>query len=69
MSDVCELVAAVVVARELGVCRKTLYRWIKDEDVRFPAPTRIKERLFFDRAAVEAWKAARLREAIAALAA
>jgi predicted DNA-binding transcriptional regulator AlpA len=54
------LVPAPALARELGVARRTLARWIADPAIEFPRPTVINLRLFFSRRAVEAWKAARV---------
>ncbi len=48
-------------ARELGVSSRTLSRWLADSGVDFPRPITIRGRLYFDRASVEVWKAARLR--------
>jgi predicted DNA-binding transcriptional regulator AlpA len=51
-------------ARELGVSSRTLSRWLADATVEFPRPVAIRNRLYFARASVEAWKAARLRASI-----
>lgn len=48
-------------AREFGVASRTLSRWLADADVDFPRPVIIRNRNYFDRSAVELWKAARLR--------
>ncbi len=56
------LLTAPQLAAELGVTRRTLGRWIGDRTLDFPQPTRINQRLYFSRIAVEEWKAARLRQ-------
>lgn len=55
------LVPAIVAAAEFGITRRTLARWVDSEHLEFPAPVIINLRWFFSRAALEAWKASRLR--------
>ncbi len=64
MSDISNeaLIPAPQLAGELGITRRTLARWLGDPALGFPQPTRINNRLYFSRSAVEAWKAARLRQ-------
>jgi predicted DNA-binding transcriptional regulator AlpA len=50
-------VPATELAAELGVCRRTLTRWLCDTALEFPRPKIVNHRLYFDRGAVEAWKA------------
>jgi len=56
------LIPAPQLAGELGITRRTLARWLDDPALDFPQPTRINNRLYFSRSAVEEWKAARLRQ-------
>jgi predicted DNA-binding transcriptional regulator AlpA len=63
-ADVGALIPKPNLARELGVCPRTLSRWLTDESVDFPKPVIIRGRNYFHRAAVEAWKAARLRASL-----
>jgi predicted DNA-binding transcriptional regulator AlpA len=56
------LIPAPQLASELGINRRTLARWWDDPKLGFPQPTRINNRLYFSRSAVETWKAARLRQ-------
>ena len=58
------LVPKPALAAELGVSSRTLSRWLADATVEFPRPVAIRNRLYFARASVEAWKAARLRASI-----
>lgn len=45
-------------AVELGISRRTLTRWLLDVALGFPRPRCVNHRLYFERGAVEAWKAA-----------
>ena len=45
-------------AVELGISRRTLARWLLDAALAFPRPRCVNHRLYFERGAVEAWKAA-----------
>lgn len=45
-------------AVELGISRRTLTRWLLDVALGFPRPRCINHRLYFERGAVEVWKAA-----------
>jgi predicted DNA-binding transcriptional regulator AlpA len=58
-------IPAPQVAEELGIHRRSLARWLLDNELGLPAAVRIKHRLYFDRAALEDWKSARLRKSIA----
>jgi hypothetical protein len=51
-------VPAPVLADELGITRRTLGRWLRDIGLGFPQPRCVNNRLYFERVAVEAWKAA-----------
>lgn len=58
----CEiLVPAPSVAKEFGITRRTLGRWMKNPALKFPRPTEINNRLFFARRQLEAWKQERVR--------
>lgn len=50
-------------AKELGVSRRTIERWVREEntDVRLPRPHVVNKRIYFDRAAIDEWK--QLRQA------
>jgi hypothetical protein len=51
-------VPATALAAELGITRRTLARWLRDIPMGFPRPKIVNRRLYFERSAVEAWKAA-----------
>ena len=51
-------IPATVLAAELGTTRRTLARWLLDERLAFPRPRCVNRRLYFERGAVDAWKAA-----------
>jgi hypothetical protein len=51
-------VPATELAAELGISRRTLARWLRDIALGFPRPRCVNHRLYFERVAVEAWKAA-----------
>ena len=51
-------------ARELGVCGRTLSRWMADPAMDFPPSIVIRGRHYFERVSFEGWKAARLRAAL-----
>lgn len=59
-----ELVPAPALAKEFGVNRRTISRWLVDDRLQFPKPTRINHRLYFRRVDVESWKIERLRASI-----
>jgi predicted DNA-binding transcriptional regulator AlpA len=63
-SDANTLIPKPNLARELGVSSRTLSRWLDDAEVEFPRPVVIRGRNYFDRAAIETWKSARLRASI-----
>jgi predicted DNA-binding transcriptional regulator AlpA len=56
------LIPAPQLAGEFGITRRTLTRWQADPALGFPQPTRINNRLYFPRSAVEEWKSVRLRQ-------
>jgi predicted DNA-binding transcriptional regulator AlpA len=58
-----ELVPAMTLAAEIGIHRRSLARWLKDESLGLPEPTKINGRLYFDRLEIESWKASRIRNA------
>ncbi len=47
--------SAQVLAR-FGVCKMTLSRWLKDPELGFPKPVRIRKRYYFSEAAIVAWE-------------
>jgi hypothetical protein len=49
-------VPATQLAAELGVCRRTLARWLLDDALGFPRPRVVNKRLYFSRDDVETWK-------------
>jgi hypothetical protein len=49
-------VPATQLAAELGVCRRTLARWLRDVPMGFPRPHIVNKRLYFSRDQIEAWK-------------
>jgi hypothetical protein len=51
-------VPASDLAVELGISRRTLARWLLDAALAFPRPRCVNHRLYFERGAVEVWKAA-----------
>ena len=51
-------------ATELGVSSRTISRWQADTQVDFPRPVVIRGRNYFDRASIEAWKAAQFRSSL-----
>jgi len=59
-------VSAPKLARELGISRRTLARWLCEIPLGFPRPTIIRERLYFERREVEEWKSAAARQAMGA---
>jgi excisionase family DNA binding protein len=54
----CEWIPTPQLARELGVSRRTLGRWLRDGALGFPRPHCVNRRLYFERHAIEAWKTA-----------
>lgn len=58
-----KLVTLPTLAAELKITPRTLRRWMTDPELGFPAPTRIRTRVYFDRASVEAWREARFGQA------
>jgi predicted DNA-binding transcriptional regulator AlpA len=56
-----ELVPAPALAAEIGIHRRSLARWLKDESLGLPEPLKIRGRLFFRREEIENWKAAQIR--------
>jgi hypothetical protein len=51
-------IPATDLAAELGVTWRTLARWMCDIALGLPRPRCVNHRLYFERGAVEAWKAA-----------
>jgi predicted DNA-binding transcriptional regulator AlpA len=51
-------ITAPQLARELGISRRTLTRWLRTVPLGFPRPRVVNHRLFFERSAIEAWKTA-----------
>jgi hypothetical protein len=51
-------IPATDLAAELGITRRTLARWLRDIALGLPRPRCVNHRLYFERGAVEAWKAA-----------
>jgi predicted DNA-binding transcriptional regulator AlpA len=45
-------------AAELGVCRRTLGRWLDDAGLGFPQPRIVNRRLYFERSEIDNWKTA-----------
>jgi predicted DNA-binding transcriptional regulator AlpA len=56
----------VDVAKQMNVTTRTLDRWLLDERLAMPRPIKIRTRKYFDRAAIEAWKAERFRASLSA---
>ena len=56
-----ELVQKSALAREIGICSRTLSRWIGDAAMQFPRPCVLRNRLYFERSEIEAWMKDRLR--------
>lgn len=44
------------VLQRFGISEMSLWRWEKDEALRFPKPMRIRNRKFFRLADIEAWE-------------
>lgn len=59
-----DLIPKPALARELGVSSRTVSRWMADPALAFPPPIRLRNRLYFARSALEAWKNARVRASI-----
>jgi Helix-turn-helix domain len=55
------LLPALTVARMCGVVRRTLSRWVADPELGFPAPVLIRDRWYFRRSEIEAFRATRAR--------
>lgn len=45
-------------AARYSVSERTITRWMEDKTLGFPQPIRVRERLFFELAALEAWERA-----------
>src|ERR1700730_12305069 len=58
VSDQRSWVPATELAAELGVSRRTLTRWVCNIALGLPQPHCVNHRLYFERGAVEQWKAA-----------
>lgn len=59
------LVPDPVVAREFTVTLMTLFRWTHDANLGFPPPIKMRGRNYRSRAALEAFKHRKMRDAIA----
>jgi hypothetical protein len=59
------LVPDPVVAREFAVTLMTLSRWTHDQNLGFPPPIKMRGRNYRSRAALEAFKAQKIRDGIA----
>ena len=59
-----DLIPKPALARELGVSSRTVSRWMEDQSLNFPAPIRLRGRLYFPRPKLEEWKAERIRSAM-----
>ncbi len=59
-----DLIPKPAIARELGVSSRTVSRWMEDQNLGFPKPLRLRNRLYFARTALEEWKANRIRASI-----
>ena len=57
------LPAGAVRAR-YGVSDMSLWRWLRDEAMRFPAPIRINRRRFWKLAELEAWETSRATKGV-----
>ncbi len=49
-------------AARYSVSERTITRWMEDKSLGFPRPIRVRERLFFALAEIEAWE--RLRASV-----
>jgi hypothetical protein len=63
-ADLGAMVPKPNLARELGVSSRTVSRWLADPAVGFPRPIVIRGRNYFARTSFEAWKAAKLADAL-----
>lgn len=56
-----------IVAEELNVCVRTIYRWTEDQanEIQFPAPIILNDRRYFSRNQIDNWKASRVQISIA----
>jgi len=46
-------------AKELGVSRRTVERWVQKKQVDLPRPHIVNKRIYFDRTAIDEWKHSR----------
>jgi hypothetical protein len=51
-------ITAPALAAELGICARTLDRWLHDAALGFPRPHVVNKRRYFERNAIDAWKTA-----------
>jgi hypothetical protein len=49
-------ISAPALAAELGVCDRTLARWLHDAALGFPRPRVVNKRNYYERDAIDAWK-------------
>ncbi|MBB4201203.1 putative DNA-binding transcriptional regulator AlpA [Rhodoblastus sphagnicola] len=47
------MIPAPVIAKEFGVTRRTINRWMNNKAMEFPIPAEINNRLFFARSQIE----------------
>jgi predicted DNA-binding transcriptional regulator AlpA len=51
-------IPSIQLAAEFGISRRTLSRWLRDNVLGFPRPRCVNRRLYFERNAIDDWKAA-----------
>lgn len=59
-----DFIAKPSLAKELDVSSRTISRWMGDPALAFPAPIRLRGRLYFSRADLTAWKQERFLSAV-----
>jgi predicted DNA-binding transcriptional regulator AlpA len=57
-------ISAPRLARQMGISRRTLARWLRDIPMGFPRPTVINSRLYFCSVEVDRWRTAMARRAM-----
>ena len=50
---------AAAVRMRYGIAKMTIWRWLQNDALAFPKPSRINNRLYWKRADLEAWEASR----------
>jgi predicted DNA-binding transcriptional regulator AlpA len=64
MDDPIRYISAAETCRRVGnITTVTLWRWLKNEDLKFPRPSVINKRRYFDEAEIARWVAERRRPA------